>query len=823
MGIFNKAKVISKGLVNQWTPDHKYFNLMMYPEYIDHLPIEEYSILIESQQGKDFDGNVYHVLRGLVQDPAFDNYKIYLVAKRRSQAMRKVRRAMARLKCSDRCVVVKLWSQEYFKAVATCKYLINDNTWASYFIKRNEQVYINTWHGTPLKTLGRGDKHGMHAIGNAQKNFLMADYLLYPNEYTRDVMIRDYMLENICKSRVLVHGYPRNTVLVDNYCRDSIRSELGATGKKIYIYMPTWRSNSDPNFMSSVLDNMDMYLKRDEIMYLKMHPVERKRISLKKYNRIKFLPESYDLYEMLSASDGLITDYSSVMFDYALMNKPIALFTYDAEEYAEERGMYMSIDELPWRHSDALNEVIDAVRDPDNVADEKWLERFCPYDEPDATRKLLHRTILGEDTGIIEEDIPSNGLPNVLIYTGELSRNGVTSSLKSLLSKIDTKEKNYYLTFNSTAVAPNIKALQEFSDDIKYISIVGKMNTTFEEKKALVNYDYRWENEDRLLACAEKLFKRDIRRNYFDIEFESVVQYSGYAYKKILEFSFFDANRIIYVHNDMMREIETRGVQRLEMLEYAYGTYDKVVCVSESVKDATVQLIKNSRCPDESIDRLCIVENTFDIERIRSMSELPLEFADNTRCNVEYEDVQKILDSDSKIFVNIARYSREKGHDRLLDAFNTYWKTHRDSYLICIGGNQMHNIYEYLIERKLPTIECASNVVLLLRMDNPFTILKRADGFILSSFYEGFGLVVAEADILGVPVVSTDIDGPKIFLTSHGGTLVENSYEGIIEGFKLLGEGRVDTLDMDYEKYNRNCIKSFNEIINCKNSNVDVC
>ena len=121
----------------------------------------------------------------------------------------------------------------------------------------------------------------------------------------------------------------------------------------------------------------------------------------------------------------------------------------------------------------------------------------------------------------------------------------------------------------------------------------------------------------------------------------------------------------------------------------------------------------------------------------------------------------------------------------------------------------MSNMYEYLISEKLPSLQCRNNVALILRMDNPFSILSRSDGFIFSSFYEGFGLVVAEADILGVPVVSTDIDGPRLFMKDNGGTLVENSEKGILEGLELLGEGRVEVMNADYEALNKRNLQSF--------------
>lgn len=808
----SKAGILVRGLIRNLTPDRKYFNLMKYPEYIESLPIWEDAILLESQQGRDFEGNIYHVFRELAANPAFDGYRIYLVGRGRD-TIHRIEERVKRLGLEGRCEILKMWSTDYFKAAACSKYLINDNTFPSFFIKRDEQVYINLWHGTPLKTLGRRDRNGAHAIGNAQKNFMMADYLLYPNEYTRDHMIEDYMIENISNARTMLLGYPRNAALIQGRERERIRSELGLGAERIYAYMPTWRSDSDSELMDSILLNLDDRLRENEIMYVKLHPVAKEQLGRQSLRRIRLLPDEYELYDFLSATDGLVTDYSSVMFDYALTGNPVSLYTFDLDTYEEERGLYMSVDELPWKHSDSIDEVLEALRDNSSIAGSDWLDRFCAYDSEDVTERLLRQTILGEDMGIEESAVSSNGKPNVLIYCGNLSRNGVTTALKSLISAIDLNEKNYFLTFSASAVAPNRNVLSELPSEVKYISVVGKMNATKEEKKALISYAYRWDSAGPLMDAAEPLFKRNIRRVFYKADFETVIQFSGYSYKRIIEFSMFDAKRIIYVHNDMLKEIETRGNQRLEILEYAYDKYDVIAAVSESVKAATERLILTSACPDVNVRKIRVAENIIDTERIRRLAKLPVEFTPYTRSNMEESEISSILESDSPVFVNIARYSKEKGHERLLDAFNKYWKKHRGAYLIIIGGNQMSNMYEYLISEKLPSLQCRNNVALILRMDNPFSILSRSDGFIFSSFYEGFGLVVAEADILGVPVVSTDIDGPRLFMKDNGGTLVENSEKGILEGLELLGEGRVEVMNADYEALNKRNLQSFYDML----------
>jgi CDP-glycerol glycerophosphotransferase len=98
-------------------------------------------------------------------------------------------------------------------------------------------------------------------------------------------------------------------------------------------------------------------------------------------------------------------------------------------------------------------------------------------------------------------------------------------------------------------------------------------------------------------------------------------------------------------------------------------------------------------------------------------------------------------------------------------------------------------------------------------MTNPLPIVKKCDGFILASHYEGFGLVLVEGDILGLPVVSTDITGPRTFMQKNNGTLVENTDAGVEKGFKMLINGEIPMLTSDYQEYNKNAIAEFKAII----------
>ena len=167
---------------------------LRYTHYFKTLKIDEKAILLESQHGTEISGNVFYLIKELVNNKDYDSYKIYVSCRVGTKVKFE---EMLEKYGIDRVELLVLSTFKYMKVLASAKYLFNDNTFLPFYLKKEGQVYLNTWHGTPLKTLGKGIKNAMHGIGNAQKNFICADYLLYPNTYTMEHMVEDYMLDNV--------------------------------------------------------------------------------------------------------------------------------------------------------------------------------------------------------------------------------------------------------------------------------------------------------------------------------------------------------------------------------------------------------------------------------------------------------------------------------------------------------------------------------------------------------------------------------------------------------------------------------------------------
>ncbi len=788
-----------KKIKNIFSPKFKYL------KYYKKLAINENWILLESQHGRGIDGNIFYILYELNKNK-YKNFEIFLIVNKNSIEKIKIKLEKYNLKAK----LIFIGSKEYYKIIASAKYLINDNTFQSFFIKKAGQIYLNTWHGTPLKTLGREMKKDFHNIGNAQKNFIVADYLLYPNEFTFEKITKDYMIRSLTKATYILAEYPRNEGLIWNNV-ETIKEEMNLTNKKIYIYMPTWRGvvskidSKSNTYIQYFLYEIDKKLNDDEILFVNLHPIASKGISFYGLKRIKKFPDKYETYDFLKISDVLITDYSSVMFDYMQTGKKCVLFTYDKEEYFHNRGLYIDLNDLPFKQAENIGDLMSEIRNIHTEYETKDIEKFIPYDAHNVTEKILDLVLFNKNNNLnIIEEKPDQR-ENVLIYVGSLQKNGITTAMRNLIENLDLNKRNYYLTFYAASVASNAETLNIFPKEINYIGIMGKANFNIIEKIIFALYALKVINYEIFFKYLKKAYRLETKRNFGDTQFSNVIHYTGYGYKGLTLFSQFNSSKTVFVHSNMVEEVNNNRVNP-KRLDVVYHNYDNIAIVTNDMLEPTKQIMKNKK-----IENIEVVNSVIDYQNIKKLSEYEVSFDKDTISSFREKELLKILDNRKyKKYITIGRYSKEKGHFRLINAFNRIWKNNKDAYLIIIGGHG--NMYEKTINY-IESLDCGSNIITIRSISNPFPILKKCDYFVLSSFYEGFGLVLAEADILGLPVISTDILGPRTFMKENGGKLVPNSEDGIYEGMLDLLNGKIEVMNIDYEEYNRKAINAFENLL----------
>ena len=590
-----------------------------YVHYLEHCPVKEKRILLESQLGGTLGGNTFAILKELCENPDYAEYELYLACKK--EQMEKRREFLALYGLAERTKLLSTSSKEYFKVLATAKYLINDNTFVHTFIKRPEQVYFNTWHGTPFKTLGRKIKKDHAAIGNAQHTMFTADYLLYPNEFTMEHMVEDYMLPNWGGARILLAGYPRNTAFLTEGRREEIRKECGMEGMEIYAYLPTWRgvvgkvtSKQQNDRLYKYLKELDEKLSENQRVYVKLHPVSVKDVDLSALTKVLPFPaEKYETYEFLNATDGLITDYSSIFFDYAVSRRKIILFAYDKEEYIADRGFYFSMDELPFPQVSTVEELLACMNTPKSYDDTAFVQKFCAYENIGITNALLRRVLFGEKSGLIEErSLSDNGKKNVVFYAGALKDNKITKAMMEFFQTADREKYNYMVVFKIEDLKKNQERLLPLPEDVTHFGHYDNISLSVFDM-----FLYKLWRDKKLLpyglvkGIIKKKARFEAQRILGGCRVDEVVQFSGYTVDMIAAFQSMPCRKIIFAHNDMEKAVQGKKRMDRKLLRDAYRSYD-VVAVTEEANAASVLRIAG----EGKVKELVLVPETTDYGKL---------------------------------------------------------------------------------------------------------------------------------------------------------------------------------------------------------------
>ena len=212
-----------------------------YTQYYNDGVIWEDAIIFESFGGSNFQGNPYYIYKEIFCDTQYNKYRLFIAHQNPAQVTQWLN---AQQLMDERVCVVDKNSEQYRNVLAHAKYLVNNVSFNMDFIKKPEQVYLNTWHGTPLKCLGRNIRNDPFECNNAQRNFLLCNYLIAPNELTQGVYEDDYMVRGIMPGEVLLQGYPRNSVFYDSGARARIKEKYALDGVTTILFMPTWRGTA---------------------------------------------------------------------------------------------------------------------------------------------------------------------------------------------------------------------------------------------------------------------------------------------------------------------------------------------------------------------------------------------------------------------------------------------------------------------------------------------------------------------------------------------------------------------------------------------------
>ena len=306
------------------------------------------------------------------------------------------------------------FSLPYFYYMATSKYFVNNVNFHDHYAKRPGQIEIQTMHGTPLKTLGL-DVPADFPTKKSEDDFIRKcnrwNFMTVQSDFVAGIAERCFRF----KKEFLKFGYPRTDILyTKNNPSDiaEIKEKMGLPkDKKVILYAPTWRIRNKFDLMID-LDSFKKSLSDEYVLILRLHhlaapgwkqpPKDDFIYDLTDYNSIE---------ELYLVSDILVTDYSSVMFDYAILDRPMFLFTYDMEEYRDKlRGMYFDIEELaPGPIVYTSKELEDAIVNIDQTEKEtkalreKFQDKFLQFECGNSSERIFDRVMKNQKEGFISK------------------------------------------------------------------------------------------------------------------------------------------------------------------------------------------------------------------------------------------------------------------------------------------------------------------------------------------------------------------------------------------------------------------------------------
>ncbi|GLU49352.1 bifunctional glycosyltransferase/CDP-glycerol:glycerophosphate glycerophosphotransferase [Nocardiopsis ansamitocini] len=300
-------------------------------------------------------------------------------------------------------------SREYFDALARSEFIVSNAHLPLWFEKRPGQTVVQTWHGSMLKRIGFDIEHVQFASRNYHERLRHEtkqwDFLVSPSPWATPILQRAFQFEG----EILETGYPRNDIFHspqrDALTRE-VRERLGLPeGKKVVLYAPTWR---DDKFYSPGKYKLDLHLDLqrmyerlgdDHVLMVRRHPNIVDRVPVVGEGFVWDVSTYPEIQELFLVTDLLVTDYSSLMFDFANTGRPILFFTYDLADYRDNlRGFYFDFNETaPGPLLMTSDEVIGAIENIDETHaahQDKYrafVKQFCPLDDGKAAARIVDR------------------------------------------------------------------------------------------------------------------------------------------------------------------------------------------------------------------------------------------------------------------------------------------------------------------------------------------------------------------------------------------------------------------------------------------------
>lgn len=441
-----------------------------------------------------------------------------------------------------------------------------------------------------------------------------------------------------------------------------------------------------------------------------------------------------------------------------------------------------------------------------NIFQGRIIESGLPRDDQHhglASKRVVDVVFRHQSAADHVRALPEDGRTRVLLYPGGMVPNGITTSALNLLHNID------YDRFDITVICPHT------DDDIKK-----RMLEQVNPKARLLFRDGRFtggyaENKLRSLAMLgntragnllggrrDALWSREWQRCFGGAKFDHILDFSGYSpfWSELFRHGG-SATRTIWMHNDLAADAERvihghkPHEKNLKAVFASYRHFDNLVSVSRHLRDINRSKL-SAWAPAE---KFTFCRNTINLERIRNLAGLgSTAFADDLEATSETA-VQ---------FITVGRLSPEKNHARLISAFADVHSRNHETRLVIVGdGPLMQDL-----RNQTDDLGLADAITFTGHSENPYALMNESDAFVLSSDYEGQPMVLLEALVVGLPVITTAFGSVDGALPEGVGTIVERTSEGLAGAMGLVRLRTRKGPDFNGDSYNREVISEFERL-----------
>ena len=368
--------------------------------------------------------------------------------------------------------------------------------------------------------------------GNTARNLLSADYIVSSGPYMTETAYKNsYKMQNLYEGTILEEGFPRNDKLFENNRAEIIR-KLQSYGvnaeadKKIILYAPTWRGEqySQPDtdlqdvykLIQIIEDSIDtkeyqVLVKLHQIVY---HYLKENQVELGDA-QAKFIPATMDTNEILSVTDVLISDYSSIFYDFMLTGKPILFYVPDAENFEDYRGLYYGFDNLPGpavSSPEKLGELLKDIPAAVSSYQEKYAKarvQICPRDDGNVCRRIVDVMFDGKEP-VNPVYLNKTDKVKLLVYAGDFSDAPETTAFYEFLNKVDFEHFDVTLIGNGAKEEESAKKLNELSKEVRVLYWKRSYPATDEEY--VCHKKFMKAEETEVPEMLLDFYKRELRR-----------------------------------------------------------------------------------------------------------------------------------------------------------------------------------------------------------------------------------------------------------------------------------------------------------------------